>query len=218
MPAENTSTNETTENNPSEQQQTKETKPEEKPPEQQTKTPETNYQELLKTDKAFQSFLDKIVTKANETAVTNALQKQQRANDEKLSRAERLQAMSDGEKIKFLEEENKKLNDKYLKDKEIESLKTKTAMMLSENKIPSLFMDIFDFDNVTAEDISKRITALSGYEYHEKGTFDKALKAQVDIEMNNKFKQKTPESHNTNPDDNDLFMQGFNGGYSKTKK
>jgi hypothetical protein len=152
-----------------------------------------NYEELFATDKALQSFVDKTVTKATQTAVANALEKAERANNEKLTRAERLQAMSDADKIKFLEKENKELQNKWERDKEIESLKSQTAGMLTESKIPPFFLEIFDFDIATAEDIKKRVGMLAEYEYYPKGELEKQITAGV----NDKLKQKTPETRGT---------------------
>jgi hypothetical protein len=149
----------------------------------------TDYRELYKTDMAFQSFVDSVVTTSNETAIENALQKQKKINDASLSRAERLQAMTDAEKVKFLEEENKLLHGKYERDREIEALKTKTTSMMRDANIPDIFTDIFDFTSATAEDIQKRVKMLSDYEYHPKGTFKKAIEDGIIAGINEKLKQ-----------------------------
>jgi len=155
-----------------------------------TEAMQVNYEDVYSQDKALQSFVDKAVTKATQTAVANALQKQQRANDEKLSRSERLQAMSDAEKVKFLEEENRNLHGKFARDKEIESLKAQTTGMLTESGIPAVFLDVFNFESATAEDIKQRVAMLSEYEYYPKGEIDKRVTAGI----NEKLKQKQPET------------------------
>ena len=165
-------------------------------------------------DPDFKKRLDSYTRQSNENAIRTALQKQQRAHDESLTRAERLQAMSDAEKVKFLEEENKKLQDKWARDKEIESLKTQTAGMLNESKIPAVFLDVFDFEGATAEDIKQRVGMLSEYEYYQKGELTRLVSEGI----NDKLKQKTTETHVPKQEDNDLFLQGFNSNYRKIKK
>ena len=141
-------------------------------------------------DPDFKKRLDSYTRQSNENAIRTALQKQQRAHDESLTRAERLQAMSDAEKVKFLEEENKKLQDKWARDKEIDSLRTQTAGMLTESKIPAVFLDVFDFESATAEDIKQRVGMLAEYEYRQRGTFEKALADGITEGINAKLKQK----------------------------
>jgi len=195
--------------------ETQEQKPEQTSETKQQESKPLDYEALYSQDKAMQSYVDKRITEATKTAVANALQKQQRAHDESLTRAERLQAMSDADKVKFLEEENRKLQDKYTRDKEIESLRTQTAGMLNESKIPAVFLDIFNFESATAEDIKRRVTMLAEYEYHAKGEFERQLSAGITAGINEKLKQNTPETHAVNQDANDLFLQGFNSNYGK---
>jgi hypothetical protein len=166
---------------------------EQKPVQPDEKQSQTVDFDSLFSNPDFKKRLDDYTRKSNETAVRTALQKAERANNEKLTRAERLQAMSDADKVKFLEDENKKLTDRYARDKEIESLRTQTAGMLTESKIPPVFLDIFDFENATAEDIKKRVGMLAEYEYYPKGELEKQITAGV----NDKLKQKTPETRGT---------------------
>lgn len=144
---------------------------------------EINYADLLKTDKGFQGFVDAIVTKSNQTAIQNALQKQQRLADDKLSESERLQVMSSDEKAKYFESKYKQAELLRTRDKEIGGLKTQTVAMLSESGIPEVFLSVFDFDNATAEDIKQRVSMLSEYEYYPKGELEKRIQSAVEEKL-----------------------------------
>lgn len=144
---------------------------------------EINYADLLKTDKGFQGFVDAIVTKSNQTAIQNALQKQQRLADDKLSESERLQVMSSDEKAKYFESKYKQAELLRTRDKEIGGLKAQTVAMLSESGIPEVFLSVFDFDNATAEDIKQRVSMLSEYEYYPKGELEKRIQSAVEEKL-----------------------------------
>lgn len=161
-------------------------------PNQQTpNTPSANYEDLINTDKSLQSFVDKRITEATRTAVSNAMQKQQRLNDEKLSESERLKEMTAEQRALYFEQKYRDTEKARARDKEIESLKSQTVSMLTENNIPDVFLDVFEFDNATAEDIRQRVSMLSDYEYYPKGELEKRITAAV----NEKLKQTTPETH-----------------------
>jgi hypothetical protein len=171
---------------------------EQKPQTQQKendKAPQIDYEALYGTDKTLQSFVDKAVTKATQTAVQNALQKQQRLNDEQLSESERLKEMTAEQRALYFEQKYKDAEKARARDKEVESLKTQTISMLAESGVPDIFLDVFDFNNATAEDIRQRVSMLGEYEYYPKGEFKKQLDAGIIAGVNEKLKQAPLETH-----------------------
>ena len=161
----------------------------EQPIERQQNTP-VNYEEEYKTNRALASFIDKLVTKSNQTAVDNAIRKQQRLNDERLSESERLKEMTAEQRAGYCEQKFKDLERAHERSEEINSMRTQTAAMLAESSIPDTFLDMFNFVDVTAEEIEQRVHMLRQFEYHPKGTLEKLVAAGV----NEKLKQAPPES------------------------
>lgn len=153
--------------------------------------PPTDFDALLKSDKTFQSWLDSRVTAATNTAITNAQVKWQKAQDANLSEAEKLKTMTADEKAAYFE---KKYQDEIASRQRMENasaLERQTATMFKENGIPDELLSSIDFKNATADGIKKHVELLSGFEYHKKGDFDKAVQAAV----NEKLKQDPPETH-----------------------
>jgi hypothetical protein len=138
-----------------------------------------DFAELLKTNKDFQAYVDRAVTDRTKTAVQNAIQKQQRLNDEKLSESERLKEMTAEQRAVYFEQKFKDLEKARSKDKEVESMKEQTVSMLGEHGIPAAFLGVFDFDGATAEDIRQRVGMLSEYEYYPKGELAKRVSEGV---------------------------------------
>lgn len=182
----NVSTTETTE----QQTQTEQKSTENNTAEQKTEKPD--YKAMYSQDRDFQGFVDGVVTKATQTAVTNAIQKQQRLNDERLSESERLKEMSADQRASYWEQKAKDAETARKRDKEVDSLKVQTSDMFAKENIPGVLMDIIDFNSATAEDITERVKMLADYEYYPKGELEKRVVAAV----NEKLKQAAPETHN----------------------
>ena len=161
----------------------------------------TNYEDLYKTgtDKALNSFIDRQITRATETAVTNALEKQRIINDKQLSEAEKLKNATDAEKAAYYKSQMENMQKMFEAKESQGRLKTETEKQMRDNYIPIELMPVsFDFENdynITADDIKNKIDILAGFEYYPKGTFEKAVTAAV----NEKLKQVTPENRG-NPD------------------
>lgn len=123
-----------------------------------TKPNEVNYEELLKTDKKLQSFLDSRISKANETAVKNARETWETEQNTKLSEAEKLSKMNEKQKLQYqmqqkdktIEEIQKKLNARDLKD---EALKIATTQ---DTAFDPEFLNLFDYENMTAEQLQEK--------------------------------------------------------------
>lgn len=120
---------------------------------------EVNYEELIKTDKKLQSFLDSRISNANKTAVENARKQWQLEQDTQKTEDEKLAQMNETQrlqyKLKKQEEANieiqKKLNARDLKD---EAMKIATS---PETAFDPEFLNLFEYENMTAESLDKKM-------------------------------------------------------------
>lgn len=148
-----------------------------------------NYEELFKTDKSLQSFLDSKITKATTTAIETYKTKEKIKADATLSESEKLKGMTDSEKVEYFKTKAESLEKNQLKMQEAESLKTQTLEIFKEKKIPTeLAEHLFDFTNITAEGIKTRTDKLGEYEFYKTGEFESELERR----LNEKLKQKSP--------------------------
>lgn len=164
-----------------------------------TENNEIDFGELIKTDTKLQSF----VKAESDKALNEYKAKQQILANEKLSEAEKLKTMTAEEIANYYKDKFEKAEADKERMRNAESLKSQTAGLLSDNKIPAEFIKDFDFENATADSIKNRITFLSGYEIYPKGTFE----AKLNEKLNEKLRQKPPETHETilkNDDDAQL--------------
>lgn len=118
----------------------------------------TNYEELIKTDKELQSFLDSRVSSSNKTAIENARKQWELEQDTQKSEAEKLAQMNETQKLQYQlkkqEEANqeiqRKLNARDLKD---EALKIATTQ---DTAFDPEFLNLFDYENMTAEQLQEK--------------------------------------------------------------
>ena len=123
-----------------------------------SKSERTNYEELIKTDKELQSFLDSRVSSSNKTAIENAKKQWKLEQDTQKSEAEKLAQMNETQKLQYQlkkqEEANKeiqrKLNARDLKD---EALKIATTQ---DTAFDPEFLNLFDYENMTAEQLQDK--------------------------------------------------------------
>nr|DAJ13868.1 MAG TPA: Major head protein [Siphoviridae sp. ctvzh6] len=123
-----------------------------------SKSERTNYEELIKTDKELQSFLDSRVSSSNKTAIENAKKQWELERDTQKSEAEKLAQMNETQKLQYQlkkqEEANKeiqrKLNARDLKD---EALKIATTQ---DTAFDPEFLNLFDYENMTAEQLQDK--------------------------------------------------------------
>lgn len=121
-------------------------------------TEKVNYEELIKTDKELQSFLDSRVSNSNKTAIENARKQWELERDTQKSEAEKLAQMNETQKLQYQlkkqEEANqeikKKLNARDLKD---EALKIATTQ---DTAFDPEFLNLFDYENMTAEQLQDK--------------------------------------------------------------
>jgi hypothetical protein len=123
-----------------------------------SKSERTNYEELIKTDKELQSFLDSRVSSSNKTAIENAKKQWELERDTQKSEAEKLAQMNETQKLQYQlkkqEEANqeiqRKLNARDLKD---EALKIATTQ---DTAFDPEFLNLFDYENMTAEQLQDK--------------------------------------------------------------
>ena len=122
------------------------------------KNESANYEELIKTDKELQSFLDSRVSSSNKTAIENARKQWELERDTQKSEAEKLAQMNETQKLQYQlkkqEEANqeiqRKLNARDLKD---EALKIATTQ---DTAFDPEFLNLFDYENMTAEQLQEK--------------------------------------------------------------
>lgn len=123
-----------------------------------SKSERTNYEELIKTDKELQSFLDSRVSSSNKTAIENARKQWELERDTEKTEAEKLAQMNETQKLQYQlkkqEEANqeiqRKLNARDLKD---EALKIATTQ---DTAFDPEFLNLFDYENMTAEQLQDK--------------------------------------------------------------
>ena len=123
-----------------------------------SKSEKTNYEELIKTDKELQSFLDSRVSSSNKTAIENEKKQWELERDTQKSEAEKLAQMNETQKLQYQlkkqEEANqeiqRKLNARDLKD---EALKIATTQ---DTAFDPEFLNLFDYENMTAEQLQDK--------------------------------------------------------------
>lgn len=162
-----------------------------------------DYEHLYKTDEKFKNF----VNRQSEQAVTDYRKKQETLNNEKLSEAEKLKTMNAEEIAEYYRLKYEKSEAARQRMEEAASLKAQTEKMLSDSGIPADFITDFDFETATAEGVKKRVDFLGGYEIYPKGTFD----AKVNAALNEKLKQKAPESHGSASQGTDTELRRYFG-------
>ena len=125
---------------------------------EQTKPEKVNYEELIKTDKELQSFLDSRVSNSNKTAIENARKQWELERDTEKTEAEKLAQMNETQKLQYQLEKQKeqnqeiqrKLNARDLKD---EALKIATTQ---DTAFDPEFLNLFDYENMTAEQLQEK--------------------------------------------------------------
>lgn len=123
-----------------------------------SKSERTNYEELIKTDKELQSFLDSRVSSSNKTAIENARKQWELERDTQKSEAEKLAQMNETQKLQYQlkkqeevnQEIQRKLNARDLKD---EALKIATTQ---DTAFDPEFLNLFDYENMTAEQLQDK--------------------------------------------------------------
>ena len=154
-----------------------------------------DYNDLMKTDKSFRSFIDAKVTNGIKTAVAHEREKWQLEQDTQKSEAEKLAQMNEEQKRQYELNKIKKENADLMAKMNAYNLEKEAVKIASEKGVNTSLLSFIDFSKVTAEELNSKIDILST-------NFSKA----VENEVNNRLKEKTPISANniSNTDDNKL--------------
>ena len=125
---------------------------------EEVKTEKVNYEELIKTDKELQSFLDSRISSSTKTAIENARRQWQLEQDTEKSEAEKLAQMNETQKLQYELEKQKKLNAETqrklnARDLRDEALKIATTQ---DTAFDPEFLNLFDYENMTAESMQEK--------------------------------------------------------------
>ncbi len=137
----------------------------------------SNYEELSKTDKELQSYVDRRVSDALKTAKT----KWQEDLEAEKTEAEKLAKMKSDEKLQYQLEKEKSEKDNALAELNAYKLKEEAIKIASEKGLEVSLLDLIDFRTITAEKLNENIDNLST-------VFNKAVERMV----NERLKEETP--------------------------
>lgn len=138
-----------------------------------------SYEELSKTDKELQSYVDRRVSDALKTAKT----KWQEDLEKEKAEAERMAQMSEEEKRKELLKAEKERADKAEKTLNAYKLKDETIRQANEKGIPLDLIQTLDFEVETAESI-----------YNKLAIFEKTSKSVREKAINEYSKETPPQT------------------------
>lgn len=171
---------------------------------EEPKTP--TFDEILASNKSYQSEFDSRLAKSNKTFLENEKVKWEKEYAEKLaqekSEAEKLARMSEEQKLKYqidqlkkeIEDRDSKLNASQLKDA--------TANILIEKGIPSSYLKMFDFAKETADTINSKVEMLVNIRSQD-----------LEDNLNKTLRQNGPKyvsSDLKDDDELDPYIEGFN--------
>lgn len=146
-----------------------------------------NYDDMLKSDKDFQSWLDKHTTKSNKTAIENAKAKWDADAKAKADEAAKLAQMNAEEKAAHEREKR----EKELSDREAalirRELKAEAIEQLTEKGLPKKLADILDY--TSAENCKASLDAAAV-------SFNEAVQAAVNDRLRSKSAPKAGQQNN----------------------
>lgn len=142
----------------------------------------SNYEELSKTDKELQSYVDRRVSDALKTAKS----KWQEDLEAEKTEAEKLAKMKSDEKLQYQLQKEKSEKDNALAELNAYRLKEEAVKIASEKGLEVSLLDLIDFKTVTAEKLNENIDNLST-------VFNKAVEKTV----NERLKEDTPITKTT---------------------
>ena len=112
-----------------------------------------NYEELSKTDKELQSYVDRRVSDALKTAKT----KWQEDLEAEKTEAEKLAKMKSDEKLQYQLEKEKSEKDDALTELNAYKLKEEATKIASEKGLDVSLLNLIDFKTTTAEELNTNI-------------------------------------------------------------
>lgn len=170
---------------------------------EELETKKLTFDEILASDKDYQSEFDKRLAKSNKTFLENEKVNWEKEFTERLekekSEAEKLAKMSMEQQLKYqidqlkeeIAEKDSRLNASQLKEA--------TSNILLEKGIPSSYLKMFDFTKETAETINSKVEMLSNIRSQD-----------LQNNLNNALKQNAPKYvKQENEDEIDPYIEGF---------
>lgn len=153
---------------------------------------EVTLTELLSGNPKLQSQFDKLLAKANETAVDNAKTKWQEAQTE----AEKLAKMDADQKAKYEMNKLKQENATLQGQLNATNLYKQASAIANEKEIPLSYLDLIDFSKESAESIAAKIEKIAD-------TRSKDLEAY----LSSKVRQRAPQERSVPTID--PYIEGF---------
>lgn len=148
---------------------------------EQAETEKVNYEELIKTDKELQAFLDSRVTSSNKTAIENAKKQWQLELDTEKTEAEKLEKMNKEQKLEYQAQKERRAKENALAELNAYKLKEQALKVASEKGLDVSLLNLIDFKTISAEELSTNIDNMTS-------VFNKAVEKAV----NEKLKEDTP--------------------------
>ncbi|MCL2415511.1 MAG: hypothetical protein FWD01_01740 [Defluviitaleaceae bacterium] len=159
-----------------------------------------NLKDLLKTNPEAQKEYDREITRQRNEAQAKERKRQQDLTAANLSRAEKEALMNDSERAAMYKREAEELRNQIARSEEVRQLTATTNAALEEGKIPiELFNEGLDYYKTDNEAISDRLLLYSKYEFYPKGTFETRLAEAVEAGINERLKQKAPQTNIPSP-------------------
>lgn len=168
---------------------------------EETKTP--TFDEILASNKDYQSEFDSRLAKSNKTFLENEKVKWEKEYTERLakekSEAEKLARMSEEQKLKYeIDQLKKEVADRDSK-LNASQLKDATANIFIEKGIPSQYLSMFDFTKETADTINAKVELLNNIRSQD-----------LQDSLNKTLRQSPPKYVNDdNGEELDPYIEGF---------
>lgn len=148
-----------------------------------TENNEISLDELLSSNKKYQSEYDKKVTQAMNTRLENERKKWEEEQQNKLAEAEKLAKMDSDEKKNYELEQWKSRAEKAEKQNSISELRTETIKQATEKGISLEFISTINFEYETAETIKNKLEFL-----------EKAVKRERENAISEYSKETPPQT------------------------
>lgn len=150
-----------------------------------------DWDDVLETNKKANSALEKRVGQAVKSAKENEAKRLQLLQDKQLSDEVKFKAMTKDEQIAELRRQKDEAEQRYQREKEAESLRRSVEERFTAKNIPPVFAGIINYSAVSPEVVENIVDMFSEYEFYRAGE----LERQVNNGVDQRLKQKTPESH-----------------------
>lgn len=149
------------------------------------------FQELLDSNKEYQAEFDRRINKGIDTAKTNWETEYKKQLEAEKTEAERLAKLTEEERIKEqLEAKDKRIAELEAKEN-ARTLKDETIKIFTQKEIPIAYIDLFDFNNISADKIAEKVELLSNNLSKDKENWlNSVLKQNPPTQKNNGSSEK----------------------------